>query len=106
MKKIIQTLATIMCIALLLFPTTIYAQNRFTVNGKVDFVSDYIWRGVDQNSGFSVQPSLTLGYEGFSFNVCFSHTLRRWNVEPPAKEFVINFSYSLIHLILSHMEQR
>lgn len=95
MKKIIQTLVATMCTALLLFPTTIYAQNRFTVNGKVDFVSDYIWRGIDQNSGFSVQPSLTLGYSGFSVNVWGSQTLSRWNAESPAKEFDVNLSYSL-----------
>ena len=26
----------------------------FVVSGKADFVSDYIWRGLDQNSGFSI----------------------------------------------------
>ncbi len=95
MRKIIKTLAVAMGTAILLFPTKTYAQDKFTVNGKADFVSDYIWRGADQNSGFSVQPSLTLGYAGFSINVWGSQTLSRWNVETPAKEFDINLSYSL-----------
>ena len=80
---------------ILLLPTKTYAQDKFTVRGKVDFVSDYIWRGADQNSGFSVQPSLTLEFTGFSINVWGSQTLSRWNVETPSKEFDINLSYSL-----------
>ena len=92
---IIKILTAVVGTAILLFPTKTYAQNRFSVNGKVDFVSDYIWRGTDQNSGFSVQPSLTLGYAGFSINVWGSQTLSGWNVETPAKEFDINLSYSL-----------
>lgn len=52
MRKIIKTLAAAMGVAILLLPTKTYAQDKFTVNGKADFVSDYIWRGADQNSGF------------------------------------------------------
>lgn len=52
--------------------------------------------GVEQirTQVFSVQPSLTLGYAGFSINVWGSQTLSRWNVEIPSKEFDINLSYS------------
>lgn len=94
MKKRIKTLAAVGSAAMLLFSTEICAQDSFTVSGKADFVSDYIWRGADQNSGFSIQPSLTLGYKGFSINVWGSQTLSRWDVETPAKEFDINLSYS------------
>lgn len=94
MRQIVKTLVVAIGAAILLLPTKTYAQDKFTVNGKADFVSDYIWRGADQNSGFSVQPSLTLGYAGFSINVWGSQTLNRWNVETPAKEFDINLSYS------------
>lgn len=95
MRKIVKTLVAAMGAVILLLPTKTYAQDKFTVRGKVDFVSDYIWRGADQNSGFSVQPSLTLGFTGFSINVWGSQTLSRWNVETPSKEFDINLSYSL-----------
>lgn len=95
MRKIVKTLVAAMGAVILLLPTKTYAQDKFTVRGKVDFVSDYIWRGADQNSGFSVQPSLTLEFTGFSINVWGSQTLSRWNVETPSKEFDINLSYSL-----------
>lgn len=95
MKKIIiKTFAVVMVVAMI-FPIKTHAQNKFTVSGNVNFVSDYIWRGADQNSGFSVQPSLTLSYAGIALNVWGSQTLSRWNVESPAKEFDINLSYSL-----------
>ena len=70
----------------------------FVVSGKADFVSDYIWRGIDQNSGFSIQPSLTFGYKGLSLNAWGSQTLSKWGVNDNgggAKEFDINLSYSI-----------
>lgn len=88
-------LSAVFGVILSAIPLDSNAQNKFSVNGKVDFVSDYIWRGIDQNSGFSVQPSLTLGYAGLTLNVWGSQTLSRWNVESPAKEFDINLGYSI-----------
>lgn len=79
----------------ILFPESIYGQNKLTVNAKADFVSDYIWRGADQKSGFSVQPSLSLRYSGFNINIWGSQTLSRWNVASPAKELDISLGYSL-----------
>lgn len=42
------------------------AQSNFGVTGKIDFVSDYIWRGAYQHSGFSVQSALGLSYKNLS----------------------------------------
>ena len=61
-----------------LYPLQVSAQNKLSVNAKADFVSDYIWRGADQQSGCSVQPSLTLGYAGFSLNIWGSQSLTKW----------------------------
>ena len=72
-------------------PSTVCAQqeNKFSVNGKIDAVSDYVWRGAYQGSGVSVQPSLTLGYAGLSLNVWGSQSLTK-----DAKEFDINLGYT------------
>ena len=51
LKKVVLVLA-------LLLPGVIKAQ-EFNVTAKADFVSDYIWRGAYQNSGFSVQKAST-----------------------------------------------
>lgn len=42
-----------------------YASDKVTMKLDADFVSAYIWRGLEL-AKFSVQPSLTLGYKGFS----------------------------------------
>ena len=76
------------------FPIASQAENKFTVNGELGFVSDYVWRGADQNSGFSVQPSLTLGYAGFSLNFWGNQTLSKWEDGKGQKEVDINLSYA------------
>ena len=43
-------------------------QEKITVNGNIDLVNNYVWRGMDQNSGFSVQPTLGLSYKGLSLS--------------------------------------
>lgn len=91
MKKIFKALLLLFGAATM--ATSATAQDKFSVNGKADFVSDYIWRGADQNSGFSIQPSLTLGYAGFSLNVWGSQSLTKWG-EGGAKEFDINLGYT------------
>lgn len=92
--KHISKLTAILCgILLPVCPATAKVHEQFTVNGKADIVSDYIWRGADQNSGCSVQPSLTLGYAGFSLNVWGSQSLTKWN-DGGAKEFDLNLGYT------------
>lgn len=93
MKKIMEGCLALLAVALMC-PAVVNGQNEFTVNGKADFVTDYIWRGADQNSGFSVQPSLTLGYAGFTLNVWGSQSLTKWE-EDGAREFDINVSYAV-----------
>ena len=93
MKSILKGIAVVGAVALMIPASTKAEDNKFTVNGKADFVSDYIWRGADQNSGFSIQPSLTLGYAGFALNAWGSQSLTKWE-DGGAKEFDINLSYT------------
>jgi hypothetical protein len=41
-------------------------QDKVETSAGVDLVSKYVWRGVSQGVGASIQPSLGLGYKGFS----------------------------------------
>lgn len=68
------------------------AQDKVTVNGKVDFVSNYVWRGSDQNSGFSVQPALSMSYKGFTLSANGSQSIT--NTKDGAQEFDINLGYA------------
>ncbi|MBN2331658.1 MAG: MipA/OmpV family protein [Deltaproteobacteria bacterium] len=40
-----------------------------SLDAEVLAVSKYIWRGLEVNEEFVLQPSLTAGYGGFSFNI-------------------------------------
>lgn len=71
LKKVVLVLA-------LLLPGVIKAQ-EFSVTAKADFVSDYIWRGAYQNSGFSVQPTLGLSYGNLSLSAWGSQSLTKYN---------------------------
>lgn len=89
-RKIVKSLTAAVCAAAMMIPIRTHAQNEFSVSGKADFVSEYVWRGLDQHSGFSVQPSLTLSYGGLSLNAWGSRSLTN-----EAKEFDINLSYAV-----------
>ena len=84
LKKVVLVLA-------LLLPGVIKAQ-EFSVTAKADFVSDYIWRGAYQNSGFSVQPTLGLSYGNLSLSAWGSQSLTKTD---GAQEFDINLSYTI-----------
>ena len=84
LKKVVLVLA-------LLLPGVIKAQ-EFNVTAKADFVSDYIWRGAYQNSGFSVQPTLGLSYGNLSLSAWGSQRLTKTD---GAQEFDINLSYTI-----------
>lgn len=74
--------------------TSASAQNKFTVNGNLDLVTNYVWRGMDQNSGVSAQPGLGLAYKGFSLSAWGSQSLTN-NENRDVQEFDINLSYSI-----------
>ena len=46
---------------------------QFTVSG--DFVSSYVWRGIYQGAQACVQPTLGLGFGGFSLTAWGSTSL-------------------------------
>ena len=69
------------------------AQEKVTVNGNIDLVNNYVWRGMDQNSGFSVQPTLGLSYKGLSLSAWGSQSLTN-NADRDVQELDINLSYS------------
>ena len=95
MRKITKVMVAT-ALAAVTLPNSALAQNEFSVNGNVDFVSDYVWRGAYQGSGVSVQPSLTLGYAGLSLNAWGSQSLTK-----DAKEFDINLSYNIKNFTLT-----
>lgn len=74
-----------------LLPLEANAQDRFEVSGGIDALSDYVWRGMDQCSGASLQPSLGFAYKGVSLSAWGSGSIT--DLEP--QEFDITIGYSI-----------
>ena len=79
--------------AALTVSTQTMAQQRVEVNGHIDVVSNYVWRGMDQNSGFSVQPALGLAYKGFALSAWGSQSITN-GAERDVQEFDVCLSYA------------
>ena len=79
--------------AALTLSSAAFAQDRVTVNGSIDLVNNYVWRGMDQNSGFSVQSTLGLSYKGFALSAWGSQSMTN-STERDVQELDLNLSYS------------
>ena len=92
MKKTISKRLGVIAIALLtLIPGSLKAQDTFEVTIGADFVNKYVWRGFDQGSGASIQPTLALGWKGISLTAWGSTSITA--MEP--KEFDITLGYEI-----------
>lgn len=91
MKKVI----AIALVAAMAAPVALSAQDKFTVSGKADFVSDYVWRGLDQKSGFSVQPTLAMSYKGFTLSAWGSQSLTNFQDNATPQEFDVALAYNV-----------
>lgn len=100
MKRNLMCMAAAMGMAFAM-PLVANAQDNLEVHGKADFVSEYIWRGFDQNQGFAVQPTLSLGYKGFMLNAWGSTPVSNFAEKTTPKEFDINLCYMYKGLCLT-----
>lgn len=82
----------IICLALLLSgAATAKAQDKVEASVSMDLVTDYVWRG--QHLGeISMQPSLGIGYKGFSLSAWGSVGLSR---PSDTKELDLTLAYSV-----------
>lgn len=75
----------------MLIPATVTAQDKFEISLGTEVVSKYVWRGFDQASGTSVQPSLGLAYKGISLSAWGSTSVT--DLEP--KELDLTLAYGI-----------
>ena len=71
----------VMCGCLL--GTATAQESIYSASGDVALVSKYMWRGQRLTNDWSLQPSMTLGAGGFSFNAWASMDLTAVNNAPP-----------------------
>ena len=77
--------------AAILTTTTVLAQDSLTVSLGADVVSRFVWRGMDDGSGASVQPSLDFSFKGFTLSAWGSTSI----TDISAKEFDVSLSYEV-----------
>ncbi|MDR1583665.1 MAG: hypothetical protein LBS55_10505 [Prevotellaceae bacterium] len=65
-------------------------QDAVETSAGVDLVSKYVWRGVDQGYGTSLQPALGLSYKGFSLGAWGSVSFA--NPDPYELDFSLGYS--------------
>ncbi len=67
-------------ILIFLFSCNLFlAQNKIEVSSSADFVSRYVWRGIQINDAPNIQPSLSLNCSGLSFGLWGSYSLSKIN---------------------------
>ena len=89
MKNIMYRMASmVMAVAL---SVCACAQDSLSVSLGADLVSRYVWRGMDQGSGVSLQPSLGLSYKGVSLSAWGNASISELDVE----EFDITLGYEI-----------
>ena len=84
------------------FSSAASVQEKVTVNGNIDLVNNYVWCGMDQNSGFSVQPTLGLSYKGLSLSAWGSQSLTN-NADRDVQELDIKFVQAIASPINDHV---
>lgn len=67
--RYIKVLLLTMSVCITLYSPSIAKAAGAEVGAEILLASKYVWRGIEVNEEFVAQPSLTVSYEGFSFNV-------------------------------------
>ena len=92
MKTTINKRLGAIAVALLtLIPCSLRAQDSFEVTIGADFVNKYVWRGFDQGSGASIQPTLALAWNGLSLSAWGSTRITALH----PNDFDITFAFEL-----------
>ncbi len=68
-----------------LMGTAMAQESTYSASGDVALVSKYMWRGQRLTNDWSLQPSMTLGANGFSFNAWASMDQ---TAAPPPHDFL------------------
>ena len=90
------TRTLVLAITLSLLASPAFAQiGNVSVEGSVDLVSHYVFRGVGFTNKPTAQPSLTVGFgeSGFSFNIWGSAALKQRSIQDAGDELDFTISY-------------
>ncbi len=97
-----------LCLTALLFSTTSFAEdeepatkpdNGFHVSAGCDIMSQYVWRGMNQEQALAVQPTLSLDYKGLSLGVWGSTSL--CHLDPKEVDIYLSYEVSVVTFTLT-----
>ena len=97
MNKTVRVAAIALCT--MLASTTSLAQDKFEVSVGADIVSKYLWRGFDQGTGASIQPSLELGYKGFFIEAWGNTSIT--DLEAKEVDFTLGYNFGWLTLCVT-----
>ncbi len=109
MKKILFSGMIAVLLMTFVLTTSVLAEPpKVTGTASVDFMSNYLWRGIKLSKDFVIQPSLTIGYAGFSMNVWsnldtnyFGNTEGGKKFKHTETDITLNYSHSFDKLSLT-----
>lgn len=77
------------------------AQNKIELNVNADFVSRYVWRGMDFGNSPAIQPSLSLGYAGIEIGTWGSYALSPMSASSDEIDLWISYSLNINELSIT-----
>ena len=83
------------CLSTLFLFSTLVPAAYGQVSLGADFVSRYVWRGVDFGESFSVQPALTFGASGFEIGAWASYSISQDGSGANEHDIWASYSFAL-----------
>ena len=81
------------------FSTVVQAQEKVDMTVGVDYFNRYVWRGLDIANTPSLQPTLSLGFDGFETGVWGAYTLSNQQSESDEIDFWIGYTHEIENTI-------
>jgi hypothetical protein len=76
---------------------TAIAEDNVTVNTGVDFYNRYVWRGLDIANTPSIQPSLSVSYDGFELGTWGAYTLSNEASDADEIDFWLSYTHAFVN---------
>ena len=81
------------------FSTVVQAQEKVDITVSVDYFNRYVWRGLDIANTPSLQPTLSLGFDGFETGIWGAYTLSNQQSESDEIDFWIGYTHEIENAI-------
>ncbi len=81
------------------FSSAVQAQSEVDMTVGVDYFNRYVWRGLDFANTPSLQPTLSLGFDGFETGIWGAYTLSNQQSESDEIDFWVGYTHEIENAI-------